>query len=188
MHCEYCDKHHAYVANAAIWLSICTIFGITHGNYLWSGIMIIYRVSALVICQIYITRVSCDYFVHEKSQLLTDPHDVSLTHNQCRYMINYVNSLQYYQTSKMVDVGFILDRAVGTNICLVLHSINTNMVWKSQVISWQCGCFQISSFMKFWWLYTPNSRCWLQDECQSMDTDYEIADYGYNMWQSAIKR
>ena len=32
-------------------------------------------------------------------------------------------------TSKMVNIGFILDSAVGANIRLVLHSIDTNALY-----------------------------------------------------------
>ena len=42
---------------------------------------------------------------------------------------------------KMADVSLILDKAVGANIHLVLHSIDSNMVWKPHVIYWQLYIF-----------------------------------------------
>ena len=32
-----------------------------------------------------------------RTKLLTDPCDVNLTDNQCRYMINYINAPNFYQ-------------------------------------------------------------------------------------------
>ena len=56
--------------------------------------MINYHVSVLVICQIYITRISqklwfFTHFVNEKSQLLTDPHDANVTDNQRSIHTNF---------------------------------------------------------------------------------------------------
>ena len=60
-------------------------------DFQWPFIDIIYHVSALVICQISITRNE----VSDKSQVLTDLSDVNLIYNQCRYMINYHDTTIY---------------------------------------------------------------------------------------------
>ena len=64
---------------------------------------IIYCVCCIgYMCQIYITCVSQKLLffmneVTEKSQLLTDPHDVNLTHNQCSIQINYHYTMIYME-------------------------------------------------------------------------------------------
>ena len=85
--------------------------------------MIIYHVSALVICQIYITWISqklsffTTHFIREKSQLLSDPHDVNLTDNQCRYMINYIIFQHLWKYAKYIKNHLIIVGTTYTTLC-----------------------------------------------------------------------